>query len=717
MTRSVALSIPLTLVLALGVSGVLPAASSAAPVQDGATTDPGRNLELGIHYVLVAKGDLAASNLRAAMDAVADDAVLADLITEKGLDGRLEDAIRRGRLLPGVGEVIVELDARVDNGRIQLARDAARISAAVTALAGTGRQQVLARERLLAAGEYAIPALLTAALDASEPAVAAAARRMLVDEGRMAVAPLCAVLGGTADADTKKFAAQVLGEVAWPAAEPFLLQLAGNTEMPDDVRAAADQAYRRCGGGVGSAAEQFAQLARQYFDGLPSVVSYPRDQFNAIWNYEPTVGLLADSVPTPVFGSLMAMQTAARALAIDAGLSDALVTYVAADLRAANRAPEGFSAGERQYSPEFFARLAGMSTAAGVLDVALRSGDSPLALDAISAINEVGGAATIVAQQPTPLSAALTFGDRRVQFEAALSLAAANPRANFQNASLVVPTIASMIQTPGNPIGAIIADDEAARALGSDLSAGGFEPGAFANSFSQFASNSDAFGGTVDFVVIQGNRLFIERELASLQSSAAFSAVPILIVATAADLPSIDATVGDDIRCSATAAGAGADALHASLGDLLARATGGAFSADEAAAARDRAFEALTEIGTRAEGQFSLVDARRELITAVRGTDEMLAMQAAPVLALVPDPSAQVVLFDQAMVRSGDARIVFLYSVAESARRMGNFIDDKRVSALLGIVSAASGVEADAAGAAYGALNLPGAEAVQIITR
>ncbi len=694
-----------------------PIAQSSPQVDSSSQGDAGKNLEMGIHYVLVAKPDLAAANLQAVLDAVVEDAALAELVSGRGLDQRLEDAIRRGRLLPGVGDLIVLLDARVDAGRLALARDQVRIDAAVAALDGTGRQQVLAQERLLAAGEYAIPSLLRAALDTNKPSLSVSARSMLVKEGRMAVAPLCAVLGGDADADTQKFAAQVLGDIGWPAAEPFLLAVANDESFPADVRQAASTAYGRCGGGAGTVAQQFGQLARQYFEAVPSVVPYPRDAVNTIWGYDRAVGLEGQSVPTPVFGSLMAKRLAARALALDPSADGALVTYVAADLRAENRSPEGFELGDGSRGADFFARLAGMNTAAGVLDVALRSGDAPLALDALDAISQIGGSATIVAQQPSSLSKALVFGDRRVQFEASLVLASANPRTSFQNASLVVPRIASMLQTNAGPIGAVLAAEEEAQAIASDLAGAGFEPGAYAPGASQLAANIDSFGGTIDFIVLQGNRSFIERELGTIRATASFNATPILLLADVSELAAVDLAAGMDIRCAVATAGMGSDAIGNSLSGLLTQASGGGFSADEAAAARDRAFAALQELGTRSAGQFSIVDARRDLIAAARSPDELLAVQAAPVLALVPDPSAQTVLFDQALARQGDARIAFLYAVAENARRMGTFLDPKRVGAMLELVQMSTGEEAVAAGAAYGALNLPSAEAVQLITR
>ncbi|MDA1007372.1 MAG: hypothetical protein O2800_00005, partial [Planctomycetota bacterium] len=708
--------LPIFVALTLTLFGNAWAVPQASDVPPAATPEASKNLEMGIHYILVAKGQLAATNLQALLDAVTDDAVLAELVTERGMDDRLEDAIRRGRLLPEVGEIIMLLDARVDAGRLLLARDDARIERSVTNLIGSGRQQVLAQERLIAAGEYAVPRLLRAALDQSNTRLSIAARAMIVKESRMAVAPLCAALSGS-DVDSKKEIAQLLGDIGWPAAEPYLLQVAGNTEFPDDVRAAASRSYSLCGGGVGSVSEQFTQLARNYFESLPSVVPYLNDEFNTMWSYDASSGLVADSVPTDIFGSMMAMQLSAEALRVDPSNQAALVTFVASDLRRENRTPDGYQAAERAYNAAFFARLAGVDIASGVLTLALKSGDTALALDAIEALGQVGGAATIVSGEGSPLSKALISSDRRVQFEAALTLAAASPRMAFRNSSLVVPRIASMLETSSNPIGAIVARDEDAQAIASDLSAGGFEPGAFAPSFSQFAADLGALGATVDFVVIHGNRAFIERELSDIRSSAAFGAVPVLLVTGAADLAAVDMAAGDDFRTSVTAAGGGTETLQVALSALLARAAGGAMSADEARLYRARALGALWDIATRGDGPFQLLDARRDLVAAVRGADEALAIEAAGVLAMVLDSSAQTVLFDQAIARSGEARIAFLYAVATSARSMGNFLDAKRVASLLSLVETSTGAEADAAGAAFGAANLPSTEAVEIITK
>ncbi|MDA1105515.1 MAG: hypothetical protein O2855_02845 [Planctomycetota bacterium] len=704
---------------AVSVSPVL-----AAPVQDeAATQEAGKQLEMGIHYILVARPDLAAQNIRAALDGIAEDEMLADLLLEQNLDARLEDAIRRGRRMAGVSDIITELESRVEAGRLLAARNQVRIDAAVAALAGSGRQQVLARERLMAAGEYAASALFPAAMDQSNPALSVAAREMLVKLGRMCVAPLCGVVGGAAAPDSKLFAAEVLGEVAWPSAEPYLLQLSEDTTVPSDVREAAASAYRRCGGGAGSAADQFAGLARQYFNELPSVIPYPDDAVNTLWSFDASTGLLVpDAVDTETFGSVMAKRLAARALEIDPQTRGALVTFVAADLRAAIRsggADMGSDGGEvAGEGAEFFARLAGLENATGVLELSLQAGDAPLVLTALQAIRAIGGGANIVSSQPTPLSKALVYPERRVQFETALVLAEADPRINFMNASFVVPRIAAMLQPVPSSVGAIVsADDEGARALASELLAAGFEPGTAVPSFAHYAGNHSAFGGMVDFFVIAGDRSFVEREFGDLRANGAFGASPVLLLVSSVDASALGHAVEGDRRTVVSEAGAGTAALQFSLTTLLAEAAGGAFTEDEAATARARAIEALRAIGMRASGQFTLVDAMPQLTAATQSTDDILAMDVAGIMALVPEPSAQTILFDQALARTGDARVTFLFAVAEHARRSGTFLDAKRVQALLTLVQSSAGDEAVAAGAAYGALGLPGAEAVHLITR
>ena len=85
--------------------------------------------------------------------------------------------------MPGVEGLVSEMETRVEDGRIALARDSKRIAESVQMLGGTLRQKMLAETRLVAAGEYAMPALLAAVVatlaDSGAPARAAASEMLV----------------------------------------------------------------------------------------------------------------------------------------------------------------------------------------------------------------------------------------------------------------------------------------------------------------------------------------------------------------------------------------------------------------------------------------------------------------------------------------------------------------------------------------------------------
>ena len=308
--------------------------STIEPLDPNESAAQARLLDLTLHYVLIGKPDLALSNIQALYDTGITDAQIALLVDEHGMREKLERSLPRGRNMQGVGEEFAGLEIRWIAGQRAVARDPARIAAAVTNLGGSMRQQMLARGQLMSAGEYAVPALLRAVLEGKSPQVASAARSMLVEMKRLAVVPLGTSLPALDPAGQRKVC-EILSEIGWPTAEPFLLRLANSPSAPADVRDAAMRAYRRLGGTSNDVASQFAALARRYFERTPTLIPYPGDPTNNVWAYETYAGLTPITVPTPIYADLMGMLLAREALRADPSSRLALATYVACDLRRA----------------------------------------------------------------------------------------------------------------------------------------------------------------------------------------------------------------------------------------------------------------------------------------------------------------------------------------------------------------------------------------------
>lgn len=308
--------------------------SAIEPLDPNESAAQARLLDLTLHYVLIGKPDLALSNIQALYDTGITDAQIALLVDEHGMREKLERSLPRGRNMQGVSEEFAGLEIRWIAGQRAVARDPARIAAAITSLGGSMRQQMMARGQLMAAGEYAVPALLRAVLEGKSPQVASAARSMLVEMKRLAVVPLGTTLPAL-DAAGQRKVCEILSEIGWPTAEPFLIRLANSPSAPADVRDAAMRAYRRLGGTSSDVASQFAALARRYFERTPTLIPYPNDPTNNVWAYETYAGLTPITVPTPIYADLMGMLLAREALRADPSSRLALATYVACDLRRA----------------------------------------------------------------------------------------------------------------------------------------------------------------------------------------------------------------------------------------------------------------------------------------------------------------------------------------------------------------------------------------------
>jgi hypothetical protein len=316
--------------------------SAIEPLDPNEGAAQARLLDLTLHYVLIGKPDLALSNIQALYDTGITDAQIALLVDEHSLREKLERSLPRGRNMQGVAEEFAGLEIRWIAGQRAVARDPARIAAAIASLGGSMRQQMMARGQLMAAGEYAVPALLRAVIDGKSPQIASAARSMLVEMKRLAVVPLGTALPAL-DAGGQRKVCEILSEIGWPTAEPFLLRLANSASAPADVRDAAMRAYRRLGGTSNDVGSQFAALARRYFERTPTLIPYPNDPTNSIWAYETYAGLTPITVPTAIYADLMGMTLAREALRADPSSRLALATYVACDLRRSiTEASEGF---------------------------------------------------------------------------------------------------------------------------------------------------------------------------------------------------------------------------------------------------------------------------------------------------------------------------------------------------------------------------------------
>ncbi|MEY2794495.1 MAG: hypothetical protein RIR10_211 [Planctomycetota bacterium] len=719
----------LSIAAALLASSLLGAAPTALAQDDntaGATgaaaaTDTAavrKNLDDFIHYVLIGKPDLAQAAGEALLSAQATDMDLASVVDEAGLQDRLAKAMSRSRSMTGVADIATKIENRVETGRKVLSRDPQRIAAAIDMLGKTLRERRLGEERIQAAQEYAVPQLLKALVDAKDPQQNLKVVACLRALGNDAVLPLAMSLRDLPPEAQREVAA-ILADAGRKTALPFLLEVAGNAKTPADVKAACEAAFERLGGTSRDASAQFAALARKFFQLEESLVTQPTDATNNIWAFDTAsggfAGLQASAVPTAVFCDMMAMTLARRALALDASNSNALATYVAADLRRENTL--GSDAQPGRYSPQFFATASGASICNDVLGMALDARDTALVRDAIAVLAQTAGAATLTnSVGRSPIVEALSYADRRVRLDAALAIANSAPKQSFPNDFSIVPTLSSAIAETGTTRVAVLGGSmDERQAIGQQLTSAGFQSVASGDGFDALEVDLVRANG-VDLVVVRGAMADLKEGVARVRASRFTGASPVLVIANAVEGAAVEGAFRGDNTVVVWTEGGTAESFRDAATKSILERSGSVMDEAEQAEYAVRAVEALRALAYSGNKTFNVLDSEGVLLAALRNSQGGMRIAVAEVLAIMATPAALSNLVDAAVTSSGEEQIALCDLAAAAARTSGGKADDRQLSAIRDLIKSSEGATADAAGRLYGSLDAGSAQAVELIT-
>ncbi len=701
-----ALAAPRVVVAQADSDGAAPAAQSPAEL-----------MKDFLHYVRIAKPDLAEATGKALLDSGASDSDLAMIVIDNDLEEKLIGVLRRGRQMTGVSDLVSEIERRVENGRIALARDPGLIEQSISMLTGSMREKMLAEERLVAAGEYAVPGLLAVVVESRNPQLEVAATKVIERIKRQAVLPLCAALMKVGPNPQRKIC-NMLGEIGYPAAEPFLLELSAADGVDDSVKAAAMRAFTRLGGKSTSISAQYIALGQRFFDNQLSLIAWPSEPTNNIWNYDTYAGLLPTSIPTAIFGDVMAMEMALKALQFDPGSGPALALYVAADLRRENDLQPGMTDpifGDGRYSPQFFATAVGSATAQDVLSIAIDRYDTALVRDALSALSETTGRSNIFGTSRLPLLECLYFPDRRVQYDAALVLANALPDRTFPGDEVVVPLLASAVRDSDSMFGIVVAsNEEDRRTFGDDLKSMGFT---VLDGGSDYDHVRNTVGGTagLDLVVVRGGVQSVRDTIRGLRGDNLTAAVPVIACVNAADMIQLENEYVNDRATKIWQAGAGQAQFVAAVRNLLQLNGSGVLDESSALEYMLAALDALRGIAVSGNTTFDVAAAEPALVEALDAREGQLRILVAEVISMLPGAKAQQALLEAAIASDGVDQIDLFDLVSASARRFGNNATTRQVSAMRQMIADSDGDTADAIGRAYGALNVGPEEAVRLL--
>lgn len=719
----------------LGVmSGPAASVALAQPGSDQPTTaqTPGQLLRDFVHFTFIDRPDLASGVAAELLGRNIPPAEFVDLVEETGEDlERFSQAVLRLQRMEGGREAAEALWSLYNQGKLDRSRNADQIGEAIQMLLGDARSRLLARERLVAAGEYAMTQLFEQMTARNNDRMQAEVQRLIIDMGQQAVMPLCAAIRGS-DPVVQERVANMLGLIGYRTALPYLYDTAAETQV-DAVRQACYQAIERLGrdrnADVGT---EYLVLAERYYDEQREVTAFPGEGTQLLWTFTPETGLRSTGIASPVFHEAVAMGLAVRALEINGGNGSATAMWIASNLSRdidspANYANPAYPATRR--TADFYAVSSGTDIVMRVLARAIDDRDTPLALRAISAMTQTAGAQALAGrveagqligdQERRPLLEALSYPNRRVQYETALALGIAQPREAFSGYERVVPTLAAAVRDPGSQYAVVVAGDaERYNSIRRILEELGYQVLPNVMRIEDAAGEITAVPG-VDLVVTSLTTESTRTQIDTIRRDARLGATPVVALVSGEGYTQLRRIYERDTATAVRPLGAGEGEIVSTVGDLVMKASGGPIARDEAQRFRDRALSVLRDLAVSGNPVLKVGDAAESLVNGLEQTDPITRLRIAEVLSYVPADRVQIALMDLALSTnlSEPERVQMLGRVAASAKRFGSKLEDRQINRLLTLArsTTASEAEATAAAALLGALNLQSQSVVPLI--
>ncbi len=639
-----------------------------------------------------------------------------------------------------IGEKATRVLELLDLGEHQKRKDSERIRSNIELLGGDPQQEHIATRHLADSGEYAVPPLVAALTDPSLAALRPRLVNALPKIGRPAVGPLVAALA-IDDNNARQSIVDVLGETGYPQAIPYLRKLTSSPAMPQESKAAAVRAIQRieeiAGRPVpGTPADLFFGLAENYYDEASSVRADPRLPEANVWYWDDsTRTVVATVVPERIFGAVMAMRCCEEALLLQSDHTPAIALWLAANTRRESRLGMNIESGDASEAggadatrPAVFPRALYFTQAAGpryahlVLERAVKDNDAVVALGAIEALRITAGESSLIGTQDykQPLVQALRFPDLVVRIRAALALGTALPKTAFADSQYVVPLLAEALTLTGSEeILVVDADADNLNRVMGDLRSGGrtvIGEATFYRGIERVRSEFANLSGV--FIATDVSEPPLASAMAQLRSEFGFAKTPVVILTKPTHSAMAENIAKADANADAIDAGGDAAALEAALDRLHRQGGRTTIDADLALSLALQSTEALRGIAVDGRTVFDFGAAEPALIAALASSHEELRTKAAAVLALAGTSNAQQAIADVGLDGgSSDAlRISVLNSLAESAKKAGNLLDDRRLGQLVDTARDEPDLAIrTAASEALGALNLATNKASEII--
>lgn len=694
---------------------LLAAASCLLPTASAADTAPSVMLEDFVHYALTAQVPMAQANGEALLSSELSDEALAALVDEDPrMVERFPVAIRWAREVPDLASIAAQLETHVEKGRLERAQDADRIQEAIGMLGGTSRSRTLAHDRLVEAGEYAVPPMLRVLNDPNTPAaVTLGVTNTMPKLGREAVLPLTTALPNVPERQ-QVIIINALADIGYPHAAAALVRIAGDENATEVVGSAARRAIRRLGWDDPESvrlAGLHVQLAEDYLREMEHLRARPTlvdgiegetiDMQN-VWRWDAHGGLLSQFVPTDLYWPVMAIRHANVARTLDPSDSTALATFVAGNLRLKNRLGDRdvvLPVPDLERSPSFHATVNGPAVARDVLLMAIDQDDTEMARDALRALSLTGGASSLVGGNGREaITEALMHPDQRVRYDAALVVARAMPSKAFPGSGRVVPLLGAAVNGGAGRQAIVVGGSPQQRKTAATRLEGlGYEVTAEGGNWDALVAGGSAAATDLAYVIgTTDSGLTIVDTLADAGSPVVL-VVPERALSEARTMTAGLQGVG---VLSDTASDAAFGHVVGSLG------IGTPMDSSDRRYYTSEAVSALRDLAMARPSGIDVTEATDQLERTVEATSGPSQLLVAEVLALIDNGSAQQTLVDAALASTDDWQQVSLLDLAAaSVRRFGDRVSSRQAADLRKFITDARGDTADAAARLYGAMN------------
>ncbi|MEO1584549.1 MAG: hypothetical protein AAFR96_08250 [Planctomycetota bacterium] len=704
-----------------GIAATAAAPAAGQPAADQSTDAPAdvkQQVRDFIFFVNINRDDAAAAVAQQMLTSGRSPQEILEIVEAERLVADLQEALGKAGRRAALEPVSAEIVTLLRDARLQRARDPGEIERNIQALTGPLRGKLYARDLLKAAGEYALPQLLDALLQRRDANLRTEVQRLISEMGRSSVTPLSTALLEV-DPASQELLTAILGNLGYRAAAPAIAELKGRTDN-DAVEAAADRALTILSAANESTAALYLSVGEAYYDERDELTAFPGEEFQLLWNYDPAIGLLPTAIDTSVFHEAMAMRMAERAMELGADQTRAYGLWVASNFSRELDEPLGYD--NPAYPPTkreamYYAVSLGATTGEGVLARAIEDRDTPLARRAIAAIERTAGPGRLWANagRTSPLVQSLLYPSRRVQYDAALALAASQPERAFSGSERVIPTLASALRFAGQKYAAVLGEsDERYASLRAILEARGYAVLPYGRAVEDIRGAMLQVPG-VDLVVVEAGQGATGNLYSSVRSEPRLAAAPVLALAATPELPRLRRSFDRDVSIAIRPLGTSETGINETLDSLIDRSAGGEIGEEEAREYAERSVAALRDLAVGRNTVLNVSDAATGLIAALSETDGEIRLRVAEVLAMIDRPDAQRELAQASLDAIGSERVALLDLLALSARQHGELMGSQYVAELVNIAETGADDEATAAAAVIGALGVSREDVVRLI--